>query len=285
MTERHGEIEDLRIKYENPDDNNNNIKYYKINNIKVWSAELFNNIRNPVERSKGSKRRCARVRRSKPGEKKKIVNYDKSIEAQTPHTRTHTPRRRDRKLLYMVYRWCVTTVVRRARWLGTATMRAEVPVCTMVHWQTKRSEHRLPRRRHAGRTPLARSRGRPQQVPHARTHAHAGTQTHTHQFGVTCAFTCRVHTHTLQNIIPPSPTPTPMLRDQGGGRRLYCLPRVARVFFFLVVFFPPQRSISFTIILLSYNIPITSHHAILRALYCYIIIIVYLPWAYYTEHT
>lgn len=41
LTERHDEIEDLRIKYENLDDgnnnNNNNIKYYKINNnyIKV----------------------------------------------------------------------------------------------------------------------------------------------------------------------------------------------------------------------------------------------------------
>lgn len=113
----------------------------------------------------------------------------------------------------MVYRWCVTTVVRRARWLGTATMRAEVPVCTMVHWQTKRSEHRLPRRRHAGRTPLARSRGRPQQVPHARTHAHADTQTHTHKH----LCNVRIYLSSTHAHYPPLPHPRRCTAIRGGG--------------------------------------------------------------------
>lgn len=153
------------------------------------------NIRNPVEWSEGLELRCARVRRSEPGEKKKItISQSKHKHRTRTHT-LHTPARS--QALYMVYRWCVTTVVRRARWLGTATMRVEVPVCTMVHWQTKRSEHRLPRRRHKGRTPLARSRGRPQQVPHARIH------THTH--ALARAFTCRVHTHTRLHVAPLPP--------------------------------------------------------------------------------
>lgn len=56
-----------------------------------------------------------------------------------------------------------------------------VPVRTMVHWQTKRSERRVasppppppPPKTGPRATPLVRCRGRPQQVPCARAHAHS----------------------------------------------------------------------------------------------------------------
>lgn len=142
----------------------------------------------------------------------------------------------------------------------------------MVHWQTKRSEHRLPRRRHAGRTPLARSRGRPQQVPHARTHAHADTQTHTHKhFCNVRIYLSSTHAH-----YPPLPHPRRCTAIRGGAT---LLPPAGRPRLFFQQFFPATAQYKFhhNNITISYHIiiPITSHRAILRELYCYIIILWY----------
>lgn len=135
------------------------------------------------------------------GEKKKDEKKkDELSEAQIPHnthmhTRTYTHNiHRGAQVLYMVYRWCVTTVVRRARWLGTTTMRAKVPACTMVHWQTKRSEHRAP----AATTPASRhwpvavaacNRCHTHTHIHTRTHTRTQAGTHGHLYG-------RKRTHT-----------------------------------------------------------------------------------------
>lgn len=191
---------------------------------------IINNIGNPVERSKGSKLRCARVRRSKPGEKKKIVNYDKSIEAQTPHTRTHTTPARSQAPLYGL------PMVRHDR----------RPPCSLVrHCYYARGGTGLYYGPLANQTLGTPSPPPPSRGPHAigpepGPPATGATRAHTRTRGHTDAHTqvrsnvriylSSTHAHATKHYPPLSDTHAGAPRSGGGD--YYCLPRVARVFFF-----------------------------------------------------